>query len=140
MLLQDVKTGCNNPVMKNFNPEYKVHADSLIEIREGFDDAVKTLARTTIKWGRVRIKKVQVLNALLLWFLRQPDSVQAEIIGETMPMLRRHFLEGPLPIDRSVPPAVGRKKGYAGGHSMVDSDSQGQNRITGDTRLPKRAR
>lgn len=90
MLLTQVRASRQTPLMRNFSPDHKIHADSLIEIREGFDDVIKTLARGTIRWGTVRIKKVQVLNALILWFLRQSPETQRAIIGETMPMLRKH--------------------------------------------------
>lgn len=140
MLLTRVASRCHACGMRPFNPEYKVHADSLVEIREAFDDAVKILARGAIRWGRVRIKKVQVLNALILWFLRQPEAVQRDIIGEAMPVLRKHAeAASPQPIEpASVPAAVGRKRGFAAGHTVVDSDSHRENRIAGDTRLPKR--
>ena len=142
MLLTRVRSWCQSADMKTkrpFDADYKVHADSLIEIREGFDDAVKILSRGTIRWGRVRIKKVQVLNALILWFLRQPLSLQREIIGETMPLLRQMAESAdPLPITPSIAPAVGSETKLAAGHTSVNRDSKSKNRISGDTSLPKR--
>ncbi len=141
MPLTWVRAHEQNALMRNFSPEYKVHADSLAEIREGFDDAVKSLARGAIRWGRVRIKKVQVLNALLLWFLKQPDALQREIIGETMPLLRKHVESTePLPIEL-VPARVGRRRASHPLHqSVIDSTPVSNDGVTDDHGAPKRRR
>ncbi len=141
MPLTQVASWRHTRSMKTFSPDHKIHADSLIEIREGFDDAVKTLARGAIRWGTVRIKKVQVLNALVLWFLRQPLDAQKQIIGETMPILRDHFDHGPKPIVPLIAPDVGCKRAaYAVNQAVVDSDALGDNRVSGDHGAPKRRR
>lgn len=85
--------------MRNFTNDEKVYADSLLEIREAFDDSVTRIARTAIRWGKLKVKKVQVLNALVLWFLGQSHETQQRIISEALPRLRQHHeSETPLSI------------------------------------------
>ncbi len=77
--------------MPNFNKDHRVYTDSLIQIAEGIDDIVLRLSRGPIRFGHLALNKARVLNALYLWFLRQPSEVQDRIMGETMPILKKHY-------------------------------------------------
>jgi hypothetical protein len=111
-----------------FTDEFKIYCGSLEEIRDALDDSVTTIARTKIRFGRLKLKRVQVLSALVLWFVRQTKDIQAQIMRETMPVLLKHA-DSPIKLD--IEPSVDSAIGWAIAHgrkgrhraTLLDSDS-----------------
>ncbi len=127
--------------MRKFTERYKLSALSLQELRRGMQAVTTRLADLGIEFDGHVVAQANVINAFSLWCLKLPDNEQDHIVREMLVELKAHKdSQKPLPIERLVSPAVGRKSAYAAGHRVVDVDSQSNDRIAGDVSFPKRRR
>ncbi len=130
--------------MPKFHKDYRVYTDSLIQIAEGINDLVNRLEKSKIRFGPKRkLNKARTLNGLYIWFLRQNDVEQDQIIKSVMPILYQHHeAKERLEIGRgSVPLRIGRKRdAYSASQSIVDGAAQPDDKTIGSDRTPQRRR
>ncbi len=126
--------------MRKFTERYKLTALSLVEIRRGLKVVTDRLVDRDVQFDGHIIAHANVLNAVALWFLKQPVTDQDRIVLETLPDLLEHKKSAtPLAIEPSVSTA-GKRRTYRAGHKVIQDDAQSENRIAGDVNLPKRGR
>ncbi len=126
--------------MRNFTKSHKLQADSLVEIKRGLIRASESLTDSGARYNTRPIKPGNLLNALVVWFLRQSPADQSRIAREGLASLQQiqdsetavaiaHSVGGPfeshLALDASI---------------LLDTGAQpkGVNRIARTNRRPKR--
>lgn len=90
--------------MRKPHVDYRVAADSLPEISHGLKDVTTRLERAGMQGPFKALNEGNTINALLCWWLAQPDDGQAMCIQEGLKILNRAIdSESPIEIRMSNP-------------------------------------
>lgn len=115
------------PVMRKLAKEYRLQADSIGEITDAFDAAVKKLVRThglTFGARNFKLRPGPLLNALILWFVELPEEQRRKLAVDSVARLERFLAE-------SVEEAIGEAGGGTFAQVEVKPPGNGSGKKSG---------
>jgi hypothetical protein len=105
--------------MRPFNKNIRIYADSLTEIKRGLARAAERVTDEGERYAGHVVKPGNLLNALVVWFLKLPPDEQGRIAREGLASLQAVQDSDPAPIVPSVASSAPRELGTArGGHRI----------------------
>lgn len=117
--------------------KFRVHADSIFEIKRGLDDEAKRLKDDRLKQGYM-VWPANLLNYLLCYYLGLSDAEKRRIAEEGMREFQRHLAsDEPIPFNPPDGSDSGGTPGAAPGRTVVGTEGAGSSDLTKPARQDK---